>query len=85
VSEPFDPPAHLPCNEAVELLTDYLEGALDDVTTRRVEAHLDLCPPCQVYLDQLRETAAAVRRLTPPPVPDGLAARLAATFAEFPR
>jgi anti-sigma factor RsiW len=80
-----EPPAHLPCNEAVELLTDYLEGALDEETTRRVEAHLELCPPCAVYLEQLRETSGALRRLAPPPVPEGLAARLAATFANFPR
>ena len=80
-----EPPAHLRCNEAVELLTDYLEGALDAETTRRVEAHLELCPPCATYLEQLRDTSAALRRLAPPAVPDDLAGRLAATFADFHR
>jgi anti-sigma factor RsiW len=80
-----EPPAHLPCIEAVELLTDYLEGALDPETARRVEAHLELCPPCATYLEQLRETSAALRRLAPPSVPEGLAARLRAAFADFPR
>ena len=47
---------HLPCNEVVELLTDYLDGALDASTAQRVEAHLALCPPCVIYLEQLRIT-----------------------------
>ncbi len=47
---------HLPCIDVVELLSDYLEGDLDPALAARVEAHLDECPPCVVYLEQLRLT-----------------------------
>jgi anti-sigma factor RsiW len=49
---------HLSCQEFVELVTDYLEGALDEATTARFEHHLNLCPGCVVYLEQMQETAA---------------------------
>ena len=44
------------CVEVVELVTDYLEGALDRATAEKVEAHLALCAPCQTYVDQMRTT-----------------------------
>jgi anti-sigma factor RsiW len=44
------------CNELVEIVTDYLDGALDADTHRRVTEHLDLCDGCDTYVDQMRET-----------------------------
>lgn len=54
---------HLPCNVVVELLTDYLDGALDAGTVASLERHLEVCPPCVVVLDQLRATIDAVGHL----------------------
>ena len=48
--------ASVACIEVVEMLTDYLEGALPADESAAVEAHLQTCPPCRVYLDQLRVT-----------------------------
>jgi anti-sigma factor RsiW len=45
-----------PCRDVVELLSDYLDGALDDVTRRAVESHLAGCQGCARALTQLRET-----------------------------
>jgi anti-sigma factor RsiW len=50
--------AHLTCQEFVELVTDYLEDALDEATRARFEHHLDLCRGCEVYLRQMEETVA---------------------------
>ena len=50
--------ADLTCQDFVELVTDYLEGALDDDAVRRFEEHLALCPGCETYLDQMKETAS---------------------------
>ena len=50
--------ADLTCQEFVELVTDYLEGALGDDTVRRFEEHLALCPGCETYLSQMKETAS---------------------------
>ena len=42
------------CQEAVELVTDYLEGALSRRDRRRFESHLDACPNCRAYLEQIK-------------------------------
>lgn len=44
------------CRELVELLTDYLEGALPAPQKARLEAHLEECPGCTEYLAQMRLT-----------------------------
>lgn len=49
----------LTCREVVELLSDYLEGALSGSERARVEEHLDTCPQCTAYLVQLRATIGA--------------------------
>ena len=49
--------AELTCQDFVELVTEYLEGALDEDTARRFEEHLALCPGCETYLSQMKETA----------------------------
>lgn len=46
------------CQQAVELVTDYLEGALSRRDRRRFESHLRACPNCSAYLEQIR---AAIR------------------------
>lgn len=53
------------CREAVELVTDYLEGALSPQDRARFEAHLAQCPHCTRYLEQMRETIAALGRVEP--------------------
>jgi hypothetical protein len=50
--------ASLTCQELVELVTDYLEEALDEDTRARFEHHVTLCPGCGVYLRQMEDTAA---------------------------
>lgn len=44
------------CQEVVEIVTDYLEGQLDDAARTELEAHLALCPGCDRYLEQMRVT-----------------------------
>jgi anti-sigma factor RsiW len=50
------PGTTISCQEVVELVTDYLEGELDEATTTELEAHLALCPGCDAYLTQMRAT-----------------------------
>jgi anti-sigma factor RsiW len=54
----------LSCAELVELVTDYLEGALPRRERRRFEAHIRKCDGCTNYLEQIRLTIAATGRLT---------------------
>ncbi len=55
----------LACRQAVELVTDYLEGALSTRDRERFEAHLADCPDCEEYLAQMRVTIDAVGRIEP--------------------
>jgi anti-sigma factor RsiW len=47
----------LTCIEMVELVTDYLDGALPWRERRRFERHLRGCPNCPKYVEQIRLTA----------------------------
>jgi anti-sigma factor RsiW len=51
------------CQQAVELVTDYLEDALAPRDRRRFEGHLAACPHCTEYLRQMRKTIAATGRV----------------------
>src|ERR1700723_2676202 len=62
----------LVCQEVVELVTDYLEGALSPAEHRRFEAHLAGCPHCTEYLAQMRETIRLAGRLVPEDLTDGM-------------
>ena len=48
------------CADALELMTDHLEGALSPADAARMYAHLAGCEACKVYLDQLRATIRIV-------------------------
>jgi anti-sigma factor RsiW len=53
----------LSCREVVELLGDYLEGAMDPEDRLRLEQHLADCEGCATYLEQLRTTIRLSGRL----------------------
>jgi anti-sigma factor RsiW len=55
----------LVCQQAVELVTDYLEGALSPAGRRRFEKHLAGCPNCTEYLAQMRATIALAGEIAP--------------------
>jgi anti-sigma factor RsiW len=48
----------LACREFVELVTDFLDGALPPDTQARFEAHLAECDGCAGYLADMRAIAA---------------------------
>lgn len=51
------------CSELVELVTEYLEGALSSEDRERFDAHLGECGACSEYLDQMRLTVRLMGRL----------------------
>ena len=53
----------LTCRELVELVTEYLEGALPPGDAARFERHLAICPGCTTYVEQIRETVRQTGRL----------------------
>lgn len=54
----------LSCQELVELVTDYLEGALGAADRARFERHLSGCDGCTAYVEQFRATIRVVGAVT---------------------
>jgi anti-sigma factor RsiW len=69
------------CQQAVELVTDYLEGTLGSADRRRFEAHLAGCPHCTEYLAQMRATIALAGSISP----DDLTPEMRAEFVALYR
>ena len=57
--------AEIPCQQVVEMVTDYLEEALSRGDRRRFEHHIAGCPHCTEYLAQMRQTLRLTGRLVP--------------------
>ena len=74
----------LACRELVELVTDYLEGALPSRERERFEAHLAECDACDAYVEQVRATIRLAGRAAALEEP-GEAAALLEMFRGFRR
>jgi anti-sigma factor RsiW len=61
-------PNGLACQEVVELVTDYLEGALLPERRAQLEEHLAGCDGCANYIEQVRLTIDMLRGLAQEPV-----------------
>jgi anti-sigma factor RsiW len=68
------------CQELVELVTDYLEGALAPADLRRFEEHIARCDACTEYLRQFREAIRIVGAITPEELSPEAEADLLAVF-----
>jgi anti-sigma factor RsiW len=73
---------HLSCQEVVELVTDYLEGAMSAEDAALFEQHLNFCDGCAWYVDQMRTTIATVGRIEETDVPPAVRDALLAAFRD---
>ncbi len=76
---------HDPCPGLGEVLSAYLDGELDEVTTGSVAAHLQGCMKCSAELAELRQVKRFLAPGSPlaPPLPTGLHERVRArTFGD---
>ena len=62
-------PVDMNCKGLVELVTDYLEGALPADERASLEEHLATCEGCNAYLEQMRVTIALTGMLTEDAIP----------------
>jgi anti-sigma factor RsiW len=67
----------------VELVTDYLEGALTPRQRRRFEAHIAGCPHCTEYLREMRATIAATGRLAADSLSEEMRTELLAVYRRW--
>jgi anti-sigma factor RsiW len=52
------------CRELVTVITDYIEGTMAADDRLRFEAHLEECPYCVNYVEQMRATIKALGQLS---------------------
>ena len=67
------------CREVVELMTDYLEGALSAIDRHRFEEHIAGCDGCRAYLEQMSQ----VHRLADEPIPERVQEQLLEAFRSW--
>lgn len=58
-------PNPITCREAVELVTEYIEGVLSAEDRARFEGHLGCCDWCGAYVQQMRVTLRVVGHIDP--------------------
>jgi predicted anti-sigma-YlaC factor YlaD len=75
--------ADINCRGVVEIVTDYLEGAMSPGDVQIVDRHLATCDGCRRYLDQMRSTIATLGRLRDDDVPEEMRESLIAAFREI--
>ena len=73
----------LTCKEVVEIVSDYLEGALSAEDRARFDAHLTVCDGCHTYVEQMRETIRLSGMLTEEQVPVEQRERLRQAFRDW--
>jgi predicted anti-sigma-YlaC factor YlaD len=79
------PRSHLTCQEIVELVSDYLEGALPGEEATLFEEHMTFCDGCSFYLEQMRAVIATVGRVQEEDVPPEARDELLAAFRHWRR
>lgn len=78
--EAYSDSDELMCRELVELVTDYLEGALSEAERARFDAHLAECVDCRAYMSQMRRSVGVLSRLATHELSADEQARLLALF-----
>ncbi len=73
------------CRELVELVTDYVEGALAPADRARFEEHLEICDACVAYVEQIRMTIAAAGAISDEQLDPEAREELLAVFRDWNR
>jgi len=64
------------CQEAIVLLSEYLERVCGPALVQQLEEHLKDCAPCRAYLATFRKTRDLTRETGRVEMPDEMKARL---------
>lgn len=67
---------HDHCRRLLELLQDFVNGELPPEELANLQAHMNACPPCEVYVTTYRMMITMTRTLPQPEMPSEVADRL---------
>ena len=76
-------PALLECKEVVEVVSDFLGGAMTAEDRARLEQHLLVCPPCTLHVAQVRATIKHIAALRAERVPPEVGPALVNAFRQW--
>jgi anti-sigma factor RsiW len=64
------------CEDMLKALNEYVDGSLDPSICEHFEEHLADCDPCQVVIDNIRNTIKLFKDGEPYPIPPELEEKL---------
>jgi anti-sigma factor RsiW len=64
------------CEELLVMLNEYVDGTVDPSVCEEFERHMADCNPCQVVVDNIRQTITLYRDGRPYPLPARFHSRL---------
>ena len=64
------------CDELLRALNEYIDGEVDSSICRDFKQHLLECDPCQIVVDNIRQTITLYRDGEPYPMPEEFHERL---------
>jgi anti-sigma factor RsiW len=74
---------HVTCKEFVEVLTDYLDGAMEPAERAEIERHIVICRGCSNYMEQMRSTIDLLGRIADEAPAGAHTERLLGMFREW--
>ena len=77
---PQEPASGYTCREVVELVTEYLDGAMTPDERAALEVHLNYCDGCATFLEQIRTSASLAGGVAPEQIPEDVTEALRAAF-----
>ena len=64
------------CKELVYLLSDYLDGSMEEQLRQELSAHIEMCEPCLNFLRTYDKTRILSRQIQPEEIPEEMRQRL---------
>ncbi len=74
-----------PCEEYELLISEFIDGALDEADRAELMGHMAGCPVCQAYFDDQIAIHDALAQLEEVPAPAGLASQVMSRVRETPQ
>lgn len=68
------------CRQMGGLVSDYLEGRMSVEKQAEFRLHLESCPNCETYIDQMEQVVRDLHQVTDEPVADEVMTALRQTF-----
>jgi predicted anti-sigma-YlaC factor YlaD len=68
------------CKDTLGILSDYLDGELDQCLCEEIEKHMAECGNCRIMVDTLRQTVILYREHGHEDMPDDVKSRLYAVL-----